>query len=152
MISEQGTIVRIEADCLWVDTIVRSTCGSCRAKSGCGQKMMSDLMGHTPLLRVLLDGRDPAQYFVNQTIDIAIPEDVIAWGSLFIYLMPILSLMLCAGIAQTLWERDLLTLMAGVVGLLLGGLIVKMRAYHQRNNRRIQPILVDDFQSIRLGS
>ena len=77
MISETGRIVAIETDGLWVETIQRSTCGSCAAEKGCGQSLMARLMGHTSYLWVLLEGRDPADYRIDQEIQIGDRKSVV---------------------------------------------------------------------------
>ena len=38
MLEETGTVVKIEPDALWVETVQTTTCGSCSARRGCGQR------------------------------------------------------------------------------------------------------------------
>lgn len=148
MISETGRIVAIEPDGLWVETIQRSTCGSCAAEKGCGQSLMARLMGHTSYLWVLLEGRDSADYRLDQEIQIGVPETVVVKGSLFVYMTPLLGMLGGAGLAQHLWGSDGYSALGALVGLLAGGVLVRWRAHQTRYDRRLQPVLLDERQPV----
>lgn len=150
MISETGRIVAIEPEGLWVETIQRSTCGSCAAEKGCGQSLMARLMGHTSYLWVLLEGRDSADYRLDQEIQIGVPETVVVKGSLFVYLTPLIGMIAGAGVAQQLWGSDGLSALGALVGLLAGGALVRWRAHQTRFDRRLQPVLLDERQPVTL--
>ena len=152
MIIETGRIVAIEADGLWVETIQRSTCGTCAAEKGCGQSLMARLAGHTSYLRVLLQGRDPARYHLGDEVQIGVPESVVVNGSLFVYLLPLLAMILFSGIAHQLLAHEGLTALAAFIGLLAGALIVRWRAHVTRNDSRLQPVLIDERQFLTLRS
>ncbi len=55
MIVETGTVVAIESDSLWVETIQKTACEACVAQKGCGTRVLSKLTGKTNRIRVLLD-------------------------------------------------------------------------------------------------
>lgn len=152
MILETGRVVAIEADGLWVETIQRSTCNSCRAEQGCGQSMMAKLSGHTSYLRVLLQGRDAAQYHLGEEVQIGVPEDVIANGSLFVYLVPLIAMLLCSGLAEWQFAHEGLTILAGLIGLISGGVVIKWRAYQTRDDSRLQPVLIDNLEPLKFSS
>lgn len=139
MIEEVARVVRVEKDCLWVEGTQESTCGACHARAGCGQQLLAKLTSRRPLLRVLPDNRPPAEYRVGETLTIVIPERVVVNGSLLIYFGPLLSLLLVAGLAETLFAQDIITLIAGLIGLLLGGLLVKIGAARTFNSKNVQP-------------
>lgn len=88
MLTETGNIVAVEPEGLWVETIQRSTCGSCAARSGCGQHLLAQLTGRNSYLWVSLQGRDAGRYRIGDTITLGIPEAVVANGSLLVYLLP----------------------------------------------------------------
>ena len=62
MILETGRIVAIEPEGVWVETIQKSACGSCKAEKGCGQSLINKWDGHTAYIWVLLEGRNPENY------------------------------------------------------------------------------------------
>jgi sigma-E factor negative regulatory protein RseC len=99
MILETGRIVSIEAEGVWVETIRQSACGSCRAEKGCGQRLLNKWDGHTAYIWVLLDGRNPAQYTLGDEIQIGIPEEVITKGSLLVYMVPVIGLVILTALA-----------------------------------------------------
>lgn len=148
MITETGRIVAVEQDGLWVETIQRSTCGSCAAQKGCGQSLMSRLMGHTSYLWVLLEGRNSEDYLLGEEIQIGVPETVVVRGSLFVYLVPLLAMILGAGLAQQWWGSDGLSALGALLGLLSGGALVRWRAHQTRHDRRLQPVLLDDREPV----
>lgn len=138
----------IEPEGLWVETIQRSACNSCRAESGCGQSLLNKYSGHTSYLWVLLEGRDPTDYQLGDQVQIGVPEEVVAKGSLFVYLTPLIGLMLGAGVAHNLWGSELLTFLMAMLGLVGAGLLVRWHAHLTRFDPRLQPVLVDDRQPL----
>lgn len=148
MIIETGRVVAVESDGLWVETIQRSTCGSCAAQKGCGQSLLARLTGHTSYLRVVLEGRDPAGFQLGEQVRIGVPEQVVVSGSLFVYLVPLFAMLLFSGIAHNLWAYEGLTAAFAALGLLAGGLVVRWRAQVTRNDPRLQPVLLDDTSRI----
>lgn len=149
MILETGRIVSIEAEGVWVETIRQSACGSCKAEKGCGQRLLNKWDGHTAYIWVLLDGRDPAHYALGEEIQIGIPEDVIAKGSLLVYWVPVVSLVAVTALAHNQFAHEGITTLAGFVGLILGGLVVRWRSWRTRFNRELQPVLVDEHKALR---
>lgn len=152
MILETGRIVAVESDSLWVETIQTSSCDTCRAEQGCGQRLMAKFSGHTSYIRVLLQGRDAAQYHLGEQVNIGVPEAVVANGSMIVYLLPLLTMMLFSGLAHWQLEREPITITAALIGLCLGGLAVRLHAYQTRNDPRLQPVLVDDCKVVKLIS
>lgn len=152
MIMEKGRVVAVEPDSLWVETIQRSTCSSCCAEAGCGQSLMAKLSGHSSYLRVLLEGRDASRYQLGDEVQIGVPEDVVATGSLLVYLTPLLTMLLASGLAHRLFASEGATILAALIGLCAGGLLVRWRADRTRNDRRLQPVLVDEHEVVRVFS
>jgi sigma-E factor negative regulatory protein RseC len=144
MITETGRIIAIEAQGVWVETIQRSACDSCRAQKGCGQRALAKMGARASEIWVLLDGRDSAQYHVGDEIRIGIQEDVIAKGALFIYIVPLLLMIGATFIAHKQQMGDGASAIMAFTGLLLGAAIVHWRSYQTRFDNRLQPVVVDD--------
>ena len=53
MIRETGTVVAIEDNGVWVETIQQSACQTCVAEKGCGQRLIAKVTGNTTAIRVL---------------------------------------------------------------------------------------------------
>ncbi|BFM19866.1 SoxR reducing system RseC family protein [Gilvimarinus japonicus] len=150
MLLETGSVVAVEPDGLWVETIQRSTCGSCAAQKGCGQSLLAKLTGHTSYLWVSLAGRSADDYHIGDEIQLGVPEEVVANGSLFVYFLPLLTLLAATVAAHYGIGREGVTALAAIAGLLAGGALVRWRAYTTRHDSRLQPVLVDDRQVVQL--
>ena len=142
MILETGTVVAVEADSLWVETIQRSTCEACAAKKGCGQRVLSKLTGKTNRIRVLFGAQSPKKVSPGQSVTIGIPEDVIVSGSILVYLLPVVAAVIGAWLLGS--QNDALGILGGGCGLLLSGLIVNLQSKKARNDLRLNPVLLQD--------
>lgn len=147
MISEKGRVVAVEDDALWVETIQKTTCGSCVAQKGCGQSLLSKLGIKNSFLRVLLQQKSASDYSIGDEVDIGIPDDIVVKSSLFAYLLPIVLLVLFSGFAQQFFEQELYVIGMGLLGLLAGAGLIKIFSYTHRNDSRYQPVLLDDLLS-----
>lgn len=149
MIIETGRIVSVESEGVWVETIQKSACGSCKAEKGCGQSLINKWDGHTSYIWVLLEGRDSQQYHLGDEIQIGVPEEVISRGAMVVYVIPLLALVSATAAAHTLFASEVITTFSGLGGLLVGGLIVRWHSWRNRYNRKLQPVLVDDRKPLR---
>jgi sigma-E factor negative regulatory protein RseC len=145
MILETGRIVAIEPQGLWVETIQLSACGSCQAQKGCGQSLLAKFGASASFLWVLLEARDPKNYQIGNEVKIGVPEDVIAKGSLFVYMVPLLFMIAATVFAHQQMASDGVSAFYALGGLLLGAAIVRGHSYRTRFDSRLQPVLVDDF-------
>lgn len=150
MIIETGKVVSVEPEGLWVETISKTVCGSCKAEKGCGQSLMAKWSGHNSYIWVLLEGRDPVVYHQGDSIRIGIPEEVVAKGSMVIYILPLLVMVGCTILADSLSANELITVFSALAGLVIGGGLVRWHAYRNRLNPNLQPVLVDDRQPLHL--
>lgn len=151
MLIESGKVVAVEEDGLWVETIAKSTCGSCAAKKGCGQSLLEKVSGHTTFIWVSLGGRPSGDYRIGDEIELGVPEQVVAHGSMLVYLLPLLTMVAFTLGADSLGGGEGVTTLAGIAGLVLGGALVRWRAHVTRHDSRLQPVLIDDQQRLRLA-
>ncbi|MFT4651322.1 MAG: sigma-E factor negative regulatory protein RseC [Porticoccaceae bacterium] len=146
MIFETGTVVSKEQGSLWVETIQRTACDACIAEKGCGQSLLSKLTGKTNRIRVLSGNHAVESVVLGQSVTIGIPEHVIVKGSLLVYIVPILMAVVGAwllGSEIKTVEQDLLSISGATVGLLLGGLLVKLRSKKTNGDPNLNPVLSD---------
>lgn len=152
MIVEAGRIVSIEPEGVWVETIQKTACGSCKAEKGCGQGLLSKWDGHTSYIWVLLEGRDPHNYQLGDEIQIGVPEEVVARGSMLVYMVPVICLVTATAVAHIQFASEGVTTFSGLVGLLIGGGIIRWHSWRNRYNRELQPVLIDDRKPLRFYS
>ena len=150
MITESGRVVAVEKDSLWVETVRKSTCNSCVAEKGCGQSLIARWGGHAGYLRVLLQGRDAGRYQIGDQVSIGIAEDVVVKGSLLAYLVPLLALVAGSGLGHGLVGTEVAAVCGAAGGLALGAVVVRWHAHRNRDNERMQPVLIDDETPVRL--
>ena len=138
MIIETGTVVAVEADGLWVDTIQKTACEACVAQKGCGTAVLSKLTGRTSRLRVLRSQDSTQTYRVGQEVTIAIPEDVVVLASVCAYLVPLGASLIGLWLMSS---SDALSILGAVLGLAAGGGLVSMLNAKLRNDPRFNPVL-----------
>jgi len=150
MILETGRIVAIEPQGLWVETIQRSACGSCQAQKGCGHSALTKFGASASSLWVLLEGRDSKRFSLGDEVQIGVPEEVIAGGSLFVYMLPLLTMIAATLAAHSSQLNDGLTAICALLGLLVGAAIVRWCSHLIRFDSRLQPVLVDAQTSVQV--
>jgi sigma-E factor negative regulatory protein RseC len=145
MLIETGRVVAVENDGVWVETIRRSTCGSCAAQKGCGHGIVNRIHdGRRSLVRALPGKIAPAECAVDDEVQISIPEEVILKGSLVVYILPLLAMMAGAALGGYLFPEggDPASAGGAVAGFALGYSLVRWHARAHRDDRRLQPELV----------
>lgn len=142
MLYEQGVVVAVAPDALWVETVRASTCGACQAKSACGHHMINQQQsGQRARLRVPIS--DSSRYQVGDPVTLGLPEGALMRGALWVYGLPLLLLFLGAliGSALSVTAFDASAVL-GVGGLLAGFVINRVLSRRSGHNQAYQPALV----------
>lgn len=120
MIHETGKVLSIEDEALWVETVQQSTCNSCQAKAGCGQRLLNRFGVSTGRIRAALTAEPSLEDLrVGDAVEIAIAEGAVVMGSLLSYGLPIVFLVVGAYWGERL-QGDLMAFLSGLLGLLTG--------------------------------
>lgn len=146
MLLETGRVVAVDGDGVWVETIRKTTCGSCAAQKGCGHGLLNRISdGHRSLIRALPGRISAAQCRVDDEVQISIPEEVILRGSLVVYILPLLAMLTGAAAGANLVpaSADLGSAHGAVVGIAIGFALVRVHAHRHRDDRSLQPTLVE---------
>lgn len=143
MIKETGRVIALESDGLWVETIQRSACHSCAVQKGCGQGALARFAGKPAAIRVLPGDCDLARFSTDDQVVIGIPEDVLVRGTLLIYLLPLLTLVGGALLAGAVSPQDYVVAIGALLGLLAGGGVARLHSALNKNNYRVQPVLLE---------
>lgn len=147
MLKESAYIVGIESNALWVETMRQSTCGSCSARKGCGQRLLSTAGSESMRLRVLINNRKVGDtkapdYHINDEVTIGVPEHTIVKNSLFIYLLPLFLMIVFSGIAHTFFNNEAISIGFGLLGLLFSAVLIRYHASVNADNPDLQPVLI----------
>ena len=145
MIKESGQVIAIDEDGLWVETLKQSACASCAAKAGCGQNMMSRVLGESNFTHIKADFRQSEsfqEWQVGDEVEIGVTERALLLSSIFSYLFPLVGLFVLLGVTVSINENELLAVMSAFVGLVLGGFAT---------NYITRFFNADDFRPLYLG-
>ncbi|WP_455211593.1 SoxR reducing system RseC family protein [Kaarinaea lacus] len=151
MIEEQGKVVAVQEDWIWVQTERKSVCGQCAANKGCGTSVLAKVFGSKSSSIAVLKTL-PVQ--VGDEVIIGIEEDSLVKGSLLIYALPLL-LLIAFGLlgevvsAQVLLSNtDILTVLFAMAGFVVGFFWLKHISSQIRLDPRYQPKLLHIKNSI----
>lgn len=97
MIEEMGTVVAVEGEYAWVETQVKTTCGSCQASDACPTSTVAKAF--TPKAEHIKLAV-PCKLVVGQQVKIGIAEQALLRASTMMYIVPILLMILAASLFQ----------------------------------------------------
>lgn len=127
-------VVEIGDGGIWVEGIQRSACGSCSARSGCGQHTLNKLGRPVRLWVETLD-----RYLVGEQVVLALPEGSLAFSALSLYGWPLIGLVIGAVLGNQ-GGSEAQSIMVGVMGLIVG--LGVARWFARRNKNDWQPSIV----------
>lgn len=146
MLVETGRVVAVDSQGLWVETMRQSTCGSCAAQKGCGYGLLNRFgAGRRGYIRVLSGKVATDDCVVDDQVRISIPEEVILRGSLVVYMLPLLTMLAGATAAVSVvpGSQDLPAALGAIAGFGVGLLMVRWHAWRHRQDRKLQPTLLE---------
>ncbi|GAA6153707.1 SoxR reducing system RseC family protein [Pseudoteredinibacter isoporae] len=141
MIREDGRIIAVADDHLWLQTTQKTTCDSCLGRHACGQRLLQNLNESHGLLKVPLLDAVGDTYRQGETVTIGIEESTLLRATMLAYLMPLFLLMLMAFVGQQL-GGELLSIIGALLGLGGGALWVRHRLSKEDCHSRFQPRLL----------
>jgi len=144
MIEEQVQVVEIAGNQIVLQGATQSACGSCSANKGCGTSVLSKVVGRK-FTRFQVDNNINAE--IGDTVVVGIPEDALLKGSLVMYVVPIMGMLLLALLADhyllaTASYRDLIISANGILGLLIGFLGARWFFRCQSNVQTFTPVVL----------
>lgn len=144
MIEEQAQVIEIKGDTLFLQAQTQSACGSCAANKGCGTSLLSKVVGRK-FTHFQADNCIDAR--VGDTVIVGIPEDALLKGSLVMYVIPILAMLIFALAADAflnaaLQYRDLMTAVTAIMGLVFGSLIARWYFLRESSVRLFAPVVL----------
>jgi sigma-E factor negative regulatory protein RseC len=127
MIEEQAQVVEIKGDKLLLQTQVQSTCGACSVSKGCGTSVLAKVVGRK-FTQFQVENNVNAK--IGDTVIVGITEGLLVKGSLMIYTVPLLAMIIFAVLAdyifvEALSGRDAWIAVSAIAGLIAGALLSK---------------------------
>ena len=144
MIEEFATVVETRGDIAWVETARRSTCSSCSANKACGTALLSRVVGNKNARIRTLNKLDLKS---GDRVIIGIQEQALIRGSLAVYAVPLVTLIAGALLGKWLATysgtgNELVSVLLGLAGLLIGFLWVKRFTSRISLDSRYQPVIL----------
>jgi sigma-E factor negative regulatory protein RseC len=131
MIEEQARVVAVQGPRVWVEAVKQSACGSCSARGGCGTSVLGKVLG-VKSVRVEVDPDQVRNLQRGEQVWIAIEESELVQGTLWLYGLPLLSMLVGAFIGTLLAPQyglhpDLAAVLAAGLGLAAALLLLRRR-------------------------
>jgi len=145
VIEEAATVAAVQDGFAWVDTRRQSTCGSCAARKGCGTATIAKLFERRQRRVRAIDSIGAR---VGDRVMIGLAEGALLQGSLAVYLVPIASMMLGAGVGELLavntgaQDPETVSVVMGIAGMAVGLAWVRMFARRIEADERYQPTVL----------
>ncbi len=140
MIEEQGSVVTIDDDAVWVETERKTTCSSCSARHGCGQHLSEKYKPKNS--HAYIKAACSLSLNEGDKVVIGIPETALMKASLLVYMLPLFTMMSGMWLASTLGLSDPGVLLITVASLLLGFFPVRKLGQQTGDMCRVKVIKV----------
>lgn len=139
MIEEAGRVVAVEAGAVWVETLRRSGCGRCDEPGGCGNGALAQ-RARERIGRVRALSGLPLK--VGDEVVVGIPDGTLLRGTLLIYLLPVLSMVLGAAGGAALFPGDIGTVAGLLAGLVLAFVLIRRLSRQAVRDPAGQPLVI----------
>jgi sigma-E factor negative regulatory protein RseC len=118
MVEQEARVITVEGDQLTLETETKSSCNACEVKSGCGTSVLSKWVGRK---FTRFHAKNTVNARVGDQVVVGLSEAALVQGSLAIYFLPLLGMIVFALAADILVPRgsdghDLIVAVAGFAG------------------------------------
>jgi len=141
MVEEKAMVVAIEGTNALLQTQRRSACQSCSVKQGCGTSVLAKVVGRRSSQILVVNTLEAS---VGDQVMIGINDNALVKGSLLIYALPLI-LLLVGAVLGELWAHaygfntELMSIVSGVVGFALAMALIRYSLYKTQFKNEIQP-------------
>jgi len=141
MIEETAIVSAVQGDYALLQTQRRSACQSCSVKQGCGTSVLSRVVGKKSTQLSVLN---TLSVQVGDEVVIGLEENALVQGSLLVYTLPLLMLLLSAVLGEY-WassqglNTEWAAIIFAVLGFFLSLLVIRLGFFGSKLSQRIQP-------------
>ncbi len=155
MIEERGEVTAVNPPYAMVVTQRSSSCGSCSTK-GCGTRSLNALFPErSQEMKVL----NPVEARVGDHVVLGLEEGALLRGSLAVYIVPMLTLIIGGVLGETLasalsfpHSSELLSLTAAFFGLMAGFFWVRRLGRRMSTDHRFMAVILRRAEELPLGN
>ena len=137
MIEQQATVISEDDTSLIVHAERESTCSKCQVRQGCGTGLLAEHVGKR-FSRISVEKTPHAK--VGDNVTLGIPEDALLKGTFMVYIGPLLTMFAGSGLANILNLHQVLEIIFGFSGLLIGFYWAKARLNQTTQNLKAKII------------
>jgi sigma-E factor negative regulatory protein RseC len=144
VIEERARVIAIKNDQLLLEAETRAACNACEARQGCGTSVLSKWVGRK---FTRFQAPNTVNASVGDEVVVGLAEEAMLKGSVFVYLLPLVAMIIFALLADGLISadaatRDLLVLVSAVVGFSLALTISRLVLSSRSNRIRLTPVVI----------
>ena len=145
MLEEHGVVVAVHDNLADVQTTRTSLCGQCSANQGCGTASLGQLFGQKKTVVTVVNHKGAK---VGDQVVIGLEEQALLKSSVLLYFIPLLGLFAGAigydmlANYTPLVSSELLTVLAGFIGLVAGLAWVKRVTVKMSSDPRLIPVIL----------
>jgi len=133
---EPATVSFVKGGYAYLKTENASACSSCSAKSSCGSKTLS-LSDAEYTLRV----KNTLNLKKGDSVVLALESNTLLFGTIIIYILPLLMLFISAFIAKVL-VGEIASIFGGVLGLLGGLIFIRKFIFNSKIAKQFEPTII----------
>ena len=122
MIEEYAVVIDCKPEFAELEIERRVACGICGQKRGCGNATWGKLLGHKTHT---FQAQNSIGAKVGDSVVVGIDEHVALKSVFFLYVIPLLSLIVFSVLAEVLFHNQLYVVLAAILGLVVGFVWVK---------------------------
>ncbi len=146
MVEETGQVIEVGEDYLKVSSQPKSACNGCDAQSGCGQGLLNRWGARSIVLRLSLDGRDPADFKPQDRVLVGVPEDALLRSVILLYATPLFTMIGGVLVGHWLFGGDLGVALLALAGLGAGALIARKSVQLITSYSSVTPVLLGKLE------
>ncbi len=144
MVEQEGNVVSVESDFVYVDVQKRSSCSQCDKNQECGESILSSMF---PVKKQIMKVKNTLDVQLGDRVTLGIEEGALVMLALLTYLLPLLFLVIGALMGGQLQlmlglPGESGSILLGLAGLLLGFVLVRRLIGNQKRKRALSVRLV----------
>lgn len=143
MIEEQGTVIAVDNETITVEINRSSGCSGCQASSGCGTSILDRVFRRSKVQTTVTNKLKPTTNIqVNDRVIIGLQEGGMIRAALLLYIVPIITMIVLAIIAEFFMTSAIVVIAVGGLGMFLGLWLVRQYIEHKKNDSCYQATLL----------
>jgi sigma-E factor negative regulatory protein RseC len=144
VIEETARVIAVENDQLLLEAQTKTACNACAASKGCGTSVLSGWVGRK---FTRFQAKNTVNARAGDEVVVGLAEEAMLKGSILVYLMPLLAMIVFALLAdsligQDIAARDLLVLISALSGFALMLAVSRLYLSGRANKIRLTPVVI----------